>query len=110
MTANLAMDSLVSTNYFNARELINVYSQSVNNEKVQWRIVYVMGHRNQPESLPFLLEALKNKSWLVNNEAAVGLCKLEPELVFPILKEFKKDSMKFVRKNAKWVMENLTLE
>ena len=110
ITGNLAMDSLVTTNYFNARELINVYSQSVNNETVQWRIVYIFGHRKMPESLSFLLEALKNKNWLVNNEAAVGLSRFEPDLVLPMIEEFKRDSMKFMRQNAKWVIENLKTE
>jgi HEAT repeat protein len=103
MTANLATDSLIVTSRFNARELMNVYSQWAENEKIQWRIVYIFGHRNESETLPFLFEALKNKSWLVHNEAAVGLSRQNPELVLPLLKELQTDSLVFVRENAKWL-------
>ncbi|WP_297088831.1 HEAT repeat domain-containing protein [uncultured Draconibacterium sp.] len=110
MTANLASDSLISSNNFNARELINVYSQAENNEKIQWRIVYILGQRKEPDLLPFLLEALKNKSWLVHNEAAVAISRYESGLVLPMLQELKKDSLDFVRQNAKWLMSNIKLD
>ncbi len=48
MTANLAMDSLVSTRNFIPGRLIRLYHRTGTSELVRWRIVHIMGHR--PES------------------------------------------------------------
>jgi len=32
--------------------------------------VFVLGHREVPESIPLLVEALKDPDWLIYNEAA----------------------------------------
>ena len=104
MTANLAMDSLVLTDYFIPGELVVLYKQDGIPEEVRWRIVYVMGHREVPESLSLLLDALGDPSWLVCNEAAVGLSRLPAEKVLPAMKELLKDPDPRVVKNAKWVI------
>lgn len=106
MTANLAMDSLVSTDYIIPGELVVLYKQDGIPEEVRWRIVYVMSHREVPESLFLLLDALGDPSWLVCNEAAVGLSRLPAEKVMPTMKELLKDPNPRVVKNAKWVIKN----
>ena len=107
MTANLVMDSLVSTRHLIPGELIDLYKQPGTREETRWRIVYVLGNREMPESLPLLVEALRNPSWLVYNEAAVGFSRILSEKVIPLIKELLNDSNKQVSSNAKWVIERL---
>lgn len=104
MTANLAMDSLIASPYFNAADLLSVYDKYGINEEVQWRIIHVFGHRTEPETIKYLVEALQNTSWLVYNEAAVGLTRFDRDLVINEMETLKKDNRKFVRNNAKWVI------
>ena len=54
-----------------------------------------------------VFEALKNESWLVNNEAAVGLARFEAEQFLPEMKILKNDSRTYVWQNAIWVINNL---
>ncbi len=103
-TANLAMDSLISTTLFIHEKLVNLYKQPGTPEEVRWRIVFVLGHRKVPESLPLLIEALRDPDWLVYNEAAVGLSRLPSEKVNPMMKKLLKDSSSYVRSNARWVI------
>lgn len=107
MTANMAMDSLVDTRYFAANELISLYHMPDVNEEVRWRIVFIFGHRNVPESVPLLLEAIQDESWLVHTEAAVGLSGFNPEKVLPEMKTLKKDSRAYIRNNSQWVIDRL---
>ncbi len=104
MTANLAMDSLVTSQYFVAEKLLSLYNQPDLMEGVRWRIVYVFGHRDESESIPLLLEAFKEESWLVHTEAAVGLCRFDPERVLPEMNAMKKDPRPYVQQNSKWVI------
>ena len=101
MTANMAMDSLVATRYFATNELISLYNKPDVSEEVRWRIVFIFGHRNVPESIPLLLESFQDESWLVHTEAAVGLCRFNPEKVIPEMKALKKNSRAYVRNNSK---------
>lgn len=107
MTSNLAMDSLIVARYFNADDLLEVYKESEANEEVQWRVVFVFGHRQEAESIPFLVKALQNKSWLVHTEAAVGLCRFEQTEVLKEMKTLRNDSRLFVRNNAIWVINHI---
>jgi hypothetical protein len=104
MTANMAMDSLVASRYFVTDELIALYNKPDVREEVRWRIVFIFGHRNVPESVPLLLEAFQEESWLVHTEAAVGLCRFNPEQVIPKMKDLNKDSRAYVRNNSRWVI------
>ena len=106
-TANLAMDSLVTSNYFDADALIAVFSEPGSGEEVRWRITYIFGHRAEPESIPMLTEALQDECWLVHTEATVGLCRFKPEKVIPEMKKLKNDSRTYVRNNSKWVIQNI---
>jgi len=54
-----------------------------------------------------LVEALRNPSWLVYNEAAVGINRMQPEIVIPRIKELLNDSNKQVSSNARWVIGRL---
>jgi HEAT repeat protein len=107
MTANLAMDSLVTSDYFIAEDLLSVYYDSERSEEIRWRIVYIFGHRCEPESIPLLLDALQEESWLIHTEAAVGLCRFTPKLVIPEIKALKKDPRSYVRNNSTWVIRQL---
>ena len=104
MTANLAMDSLVTTEYLIPMELLGLYNQPATPEEVKWRVVYIFGHRELPESLPLLVEALKDPSWLIYNEAAVGLSRMEGEEVMQEIKQLTKSDDPRVVKDAKWVI------
>ena len=110
MASNLAMDSLITSGSFKPDDLLSAYNQLEVTEETQWRIIYVFGHRQEAESVPVLVEALQNESWLVHNEAVVGLSRFKPEQVLDQMKAFKKDSRPFVRKNAKWVIDKLKME
>jgi HEAT repeat protein len=107
MTANLAMDSLVASSHFEPDELISVYHEPDVREEVQWRIVYIFGHRDGTGSLPFLIEAFQDESWLVHTEAAVGLGCRDPEQVIPEMKAMKNDARHYVRHNSRWVIRRL---
>jgi len=107
MTANLAMDSLLSIKHLIPGELVDLYKQSGTPEEVRWRIVYILGNRELPESLPLLVQALRDPSWLTYNEAAVGLSRMPADKVIPAMKELLNDSNPMVVKNANWVMDNI---
>lgn len=107
MTANMAMDSLVVTSFFSANKLISLYNKPGVSEEVRWRIVFIFGHRDVLESLPLLLEAFLDESWLVHTEATVGLCRYNPEKVIPEMKALKKDSRVYVRNNSNWVIKKM---
>lgn len=104
---DLAMDSLISTTQFIPEKLVNLYKQSGTLEETRWRIVFVLGHRIRPESIPLLVEALKDPEWLIYNEAAVGLSRIASEKVIPRMKELLDDPGSQVRSNALWVIGNL---
>lgn len=104
MTANLAMDSLITSSHFSFRDLVNVYHEPGITDEVRWRIVYVFGHRGTPDLLPLLIEAFQHESWLVHTEATVALSRLEPDQVVPHIKPFRQDSRSWVRNNARWVI------
>lgn len=107
MTANLAMDSLVVSEYFDADALISVFSEPGSGEEVKWRITYIFGHRAGPESISLLTEALQDEYWLVHTEATVGLCRFKPENVIPEMTKLKNDSRTYVRNNSRWVIQNI---
>jgi len=104
MTGNLAMDSLTTSINFKPDNLISVYNKSEASEEVQWRITYVFGKRKEEKSIPFLMEALQNESWLVHNEAAVALSRFNPERVTEELEKKTNDERSFVSKNSKWIL------
>jgi hypothetical protein len=110
MTANLAMDSLVSTRYLSTGDLVDTYRKTGTPEEIRWRIVYVLGSREVPESIPLLVEALGDPGWLVYNEAAVGLCRLPGEKVLPMMKELLKDDNLQVVRNTKWVIGKIKVK
>lgn len=66
--------------------------------------VFVLGHREVPESFPLLVEALKDPDWLIYNEAAVGLSRMPSEKVNTVMKELLKDPGSQIRSNARWVI------
>jgi len=104
MTSNDAMDSLITTDHFNAARLIETYNEPGLGEEVRWRIVFVFGHRHEPESISLLTEALQDESWLVHTEAAVGLSRFEEDAVIPQIDILRGDRRKFIRNNAEWVL------
>ena len=97
----------IEQEYFKPGDLLSVYEQPGLDEEVLWRIIFVFGHRNESESVPVLVEALQNESWLVRTEAAVGLSRFEPRQVLEDMKALRNDSRSFVRQNAKWVIEKM---
>jgi HEAT repeat protein len=101
------MDSLLSIKHLIPGELVDLYKQSGTPEEVRWRIVYILGNRELPESLPLLIQALRDTSWLTCNEAAVGLSRMPADKVIPAMKELLNDSNPRVVKNANWVMEKI---
>jgi len=108
MTANLSMDSLITNQHIFQDQLINLYNQPGTAEEVRWRITYVMGKREDlPESLPFLLQALKDTSWLVSNEAALGLIRMPAKKVMTGLKGHLKHDNPRVARDARWVIRRL---
>jgi HEAT repeat protein len=107
MTANMAMDSLVSFTYFEADELVSLYNDPGTGEEVKWRIVFVFGHRDDPGSIPLLIRALQDDSWLVYTEAAVCLSRLDPERVLPAMQALKNDPVTHIRNNSRCVIRNI---
>jgi len=104
MTANLAMDSLVSTSQFTPGRIIRLYHRAGTPELVRWRIIHVLGHRPEKNYLNLHLEALSDPGWLVHNEAALALSRMPPELVLPELRYLEQsDEMDLVRR-AGWVI------
>ena len=107
MTANTAMDSLVATPYFVAGDLVSLYHESGISEEIQWRIVFVLGHRRETGSLSLLLEAFQDEKWLVHTEAAVGLCNFDPGDVLPEMKSLRNDPRPYIRSNSRWVIRRI---
>ena len=107
MTSNYAMDSLITSDHFDASKLLETYEEPGTGEEVRWRIVFVFGHRDEPESIPVLVKAMQEESWLVHTEAAVGLCRFDPEYVIPEMKSLRNDPEKHIRNNSRWVMKSI---
>jgi HEAT repeat protein len=107
MTSNLAMDSLIASRKIISDALVSVFDQPYISEETKWRIIYIFGHRQEVESVPVLIEALQNESWLIHTEAAIGLSQFKHEHVGSELKALKNNSKPFVRNNVKWVLKNL---
>lgn len=105
MTSNYAMDSLITSDHFDAAKLIEIFNETGTGEEVRWRIVFVFGHRDEPESVPMLIETLQDESWLVHTEAAVGLSRLEAGKVIPQLEMLKGDRRKYIRNNVEWLVK-----
>jgi HEAT repeat protein len=108
MTANMAMDSLVDSRFFVPDDLIRLLNEPGVSEEVHWRIIYIFGHRYEPESVPVLLKALRSESWLVHTEAAVGLCRFNPEQIIPEMEALKNDPRPYIRNNSRWVIRQVS--
>lgn len=104
MTSNLAMDSLVSSVHFEGDQLFAIYNDPESCEEVKWRIVYVWGHRQEDQSIPFLIKALQDESWLVHTEAAIGLSQLNPMMVIPGLNGLQDDQPLYIQNNVRWIL------
>lgn len=107
MTANLAMDSLIVNRFVLPEKLTNLFHLSDTPEEVRWRIVFIMGNRILPETLPLLIHALRDPSWLVCNEAAVQLSCMPEEQVIPAMEGLLNDSNPRVVKNTQWVIRRV---
>ena len=104
MTANLAMDSLISTRHFTPGRIIRIYHRAGTPELVRWRIIHVLGHRQEKNYLNLHLEALSDPDWLVHNEAALALSRLPKDLVLPELSYLEQsDDLELVRRVG-WVI------
>lgn len=108
MTANLAMDSLINYSSLNSDRLTSAYHLPEVNEEVQWRIVYVLGQRNDSENIAFFCEAMKSESWLVRTESAIALTKQNKEMVLKQMESMQNDSSEIVRNNANWVTRSFS--
>lgn len=107
MTANLAMDSLISTTHFAPGKLIRLYRRNQTSEIVKWRIINVLVQRPEDDYLFLLLEALSDPGWLVHNEAALALSRLPPEQVLPELKYLEQSDDKEIIRRVSWVINQL---
>jgi HEAT repeat protein len=107
MTGNLAMDSLVTSGYIVPETLIALFRDPETAEEVKWRITIIFGNRELNESIPFLVNALQDPSWLIHNEAAVGLCRMEGERVISEMKVLTKSNDPRVVKDVKWVIDKI---
>jgi len=105
MTSNSAMDSLITSDHFDAAKLLETYNEPGTGEEVRWRIVFVFGHRDEPGSIPLLAKALQDESWLVHTEATVGLSRFEAGKVIPQIEMLKGDRRKYIRNNVEWLLK-----
>lgn len=110
MTANMAMDSLVRSEHFKAEKVLALFNNDTICDEVRWRVVYIFGYREEPESLPLLLKAFKDDSWLVHTEAAVALSRRDAKEIIPEMETLKNHDKYFVRDNSRWVTSQLTDE
>jgi HEAT repeat protein/SAM-dependent methyltransferase len=110
MTANLAMDSLVSANPFTPGKILRLYHRAGTPETVRWRIIYVMGHRPEKEYLDLLLEALSDPGWLVHNEAALALSRMPPGQVLPEMRYLEQSGDTELAGRAGWVADQFEVE
>ncbi len=103
MTANLAMDSLISTRHFTPGRITRLYRRSGTPEVVRWRIIYVLGQRPEMNFLSLQVEALSDPGWLVQNEAALGLSRRPPGLVIPELNKVEQSGDHELVSRVGWV-------
>ena len=105
MTANFGMDQLIDASHLNVDILIDIYQQEREDEEIRWRITYIMRMRNTIDTIAFLINALQDESWLVYNEAAVGLKGLLNEdltaTLISIINETKNEQ---TRAAARWII------
>lgn len=110
MTARLAMDSLVSTRHFTPGRIIRLFHKAGTPELVRWRIIHVLGHRQEHNYLDLHLEALSDPGWLVHNEAALALSRLPHDLVLPELRYLEQSGDRELVSRAEWVISHFELE
>ena len=110
MTANLAMDSLVSTRQFAPGRIIRLYHRDDTPEIVRWRIIHILGHRPEKNYLYLQLEAISDPGWLVHNEAALALSRMSPEQVLPELRYMEQSGDNELVARASWVRDQFVME
>ncbi len=103
ITVNLAMDSLIATTKFSPGRLIRLFHRPDVSEVIRWRIVHVLANRAENEYLFLLLEGLSDPGWLVQNEAALALSRMPPNLVLPELSYHEQSSDKELVRRVGWV-------
>jgi len=110
MTANLAMDSLVSTRHFTPGRIIRLFHKAGTSELVRWRIIHVLSQRHETNYLNLHLEALSDPGWLIHNEAALALSSLPRDLVLPELRYMEQSGDLELVGRVEWVISQFEEE
>jgi len=104
MTGNVAMDSLAVIEDFSPGKLIRLYHKASTPELVRWRIIHLMGRRTEHNYISLYLDALGDPGWLVHNEAALVLSRMEAEKVIPDLRFLEQSGEEELAERAGWVI------
>jgi len=110
MTANLVMDSLISVSSIPSGRIIRLYNRSETPEIVRWRIIHVLGNRQEGNHLDLFLNGFSDPSWLVNNEATLMLTRMPADRVLPEMRFLEHSDNPDQVRRAGWVISQYEKE
>ncbi len=74
---------------------------------LRWEAVRILGKIRSGKAMPQLIQCLKDKDWMVRNEAAVALVKIGDKTIIPVITIMADAEREDARKKAAWVLKNL---
>jgi len=75
--------------------------------EICWHLVWVLGQINSDAAIEPLIQALKSGNWMVRNEAAVSLVRINSRISTKPLRRLLESSHDDSRRQAQWVLKTL---
>jgi HEAT repeat protein len=77
------------------------------NSRIRWQAAWVLGRIKMTEAIEPLIESLADPDWMVRDEAAVALIKIDPEQVTKRLGGMVKYQTDDKRKQIEWILATI---
>jgi len=75
--------------------------------EISWHLVWALGQINSDAAIEPLVEALKSRNWMVRNEAAVSLVRINSRISTKPLRRLLESVHDNSRRQAEWVLKTL---
>ncbi|MHC4206752.1 MAG: HEAT repeat domain-containing protein, partial [Planctomycetota bacterium] len=75
--------------------------------EICWHLVWALGRINSDAAIEPLVEALKSRNWMIRNEAAVSLVRINSRISTKPLRRLLKSGHNNSRRQAEWVLKTL---
>jgi HEAT repeat protein len=77
------------------------------NRETCWHLVWALGRINSDAAIETLVQALKSRNWMVRNEAAVSLVRINSPTSTKPLRRLLESGHDYSRRQAEWVLKTL---